>query len=39
VRLGAQAATGTLVYAIVMLSLFYGSVSAIYQTIRDTRRG
>jgi len=38
-RLGAQAATGALVYTIVMLTLFYRSVVAIYQTIRDARRG
>jgi succinate dehydrogenase/fumarate reductase cytochrome b subunit len=38
-RLGAQVATGALVYTIVMLSVFYHSVVGIYQTIRDARRG
>jgi O-antigen/teichoic acid export membrane protein len=38
-RLGAQVAIGALVYTIVMLSVFYRSVVAIYQTIRDARRG
>jgi len=37
-RLSAQAATGALVYVIVLFTLFHRSVVTIYRTIRDARR-